>query len=52
MARDEHKEVLAAVTAHELAIAEFAKLELAGDDSRSVEPILALLDAPPAAPQN
>ncbi len=45
--RAEDREVLAATTAHEKAIAAFADLEVAGQGDRSLEPILALLDEVP-----
>ena len=46
-ARPEDRAVLAAVTAHEKAIAAFADLEVAGRGEASAEPVLALLENPP-----
>ncbi len=46
--RPEDRKVLAAVTAHERAIQAFAESEVAGQSETSLEPVLALLDRPPA----
>ena len=46
-ARSQDREVLAAVTAHEVALLAFAEHEIAGRSDTSVEPVLALLDRPP-----
>lgn len=46
-ARAEDRELLARVTAHEVALEEFAALEVAGRVNESLEPVLALLDRPP-----
>jgi len=51
MAPPRDRELLAAVTAHELAIQDFAKLELDGRGRESVEPVIALLDNPPSREQ-
>lgn len=46
-ARSEDRELLARVTAHEVALEEFAAHEVAGRAAQSLEPVLALLDRPP-----
>ena len=47
MAPDEDRNLLKAVTAHELAIQKFASKELSGDSNHSIEPVLNLLEEPP-----
>lgn len=51
MAPEGDRELLAAVTAHELAIQDFTKLELEGRGRESVEPVIALLKNPPPREQ-
>jgi hypothetical protein len=46
-ARDQDRELLGKVTAHERALLDFAEHEIAGRGDRSLEPVLALLDRPP-----
>ncbi|MCH2410076.1 hypothetical protein MK292_04575 [Myxococcota bacterium] len=47
LAPTEDKDLLRSVTAHEIAIQEFAAKELSGDGDHSLEAILNLLDEPP-----
>lgn len=47
----EDKAGLAFLTAHEVALAAFARAELAGDAAGALAPVLALLDGEGAAPQ-
>lgn len=47
MAPEEDRNILKAVTAHELAIQTFASKELSGEGDHSIEPVLKLLEEPP-----
>ena len=42
--------VLCRLTQHEAVTLEFCERELAGDGARSIDPVLAMLEAPPAPP--
>jgi len=46
----EDAEVLSRLTQHEVVTLAFCERELAGDGDHSVEPVLAMLEAPPARP--
>ncbi len=46
-AREQDRQLLGKVTAHERALLDFAKHEIAGRSDHSLEPVLALLDRPP-----